>query len=204
LQSLEKNGLSHEDIDVVVLSHLHFDHVGGIYSEWQPDKSPELLFPNAAILIGKQAWQRAQNPHPRDKASFIPELIRSLGQRENVHIVDGDSHPVLGDDYRFHISNGHTPGMMLTEINMPDGPVVFCADLIPGAPWVHLPITMGYDRYPEKLIDEKQALLSDLLSRGGRLFFTHDEKIAMGRLAKNEKGRFCLEQSWTELAGVTG
>jgi glyoxylase-like metal-dependent hydrolase (beta-lactamase superfamily II) len=52
--------------------------------------------------------------------------------------------------------------------------VVFAADLIPGRPWVHVPITMGYDRFPELLIDEKAALLADLVARGGRLFFTHD------------------------------
>jgi glyoxylase-like metal-dependent hydrolase (beta-lactamase superfamily II) len=52
--------------------------------------------------------------------------------------------------------------------------VVFCADLIPGAPWVHLPVTMGYDRYPEMLIDEKRAFLDDMRARGVRLYFTHD------------------------------
>ena len=73
---------------------------------------------------------------------------------------------------------------------MPDGPVVFCADLIPGKAWVHLPITMGYDRYPELLIDEKQTLLEDLLARKGRLFFTHDPNVAMGTVHKNDQGRF--------------
>jgi hypothetical protein len=58
---------------------------------------------------------------------------------------------------------------------MPDGPVVFASDLIPGRAWVHLPITMGYDRYPEHLIDE-QAALGDFEKRRGRLFFTHDPR----------------------------
>jgi hypothetical protein len=73
---------------------------------------------------------------------------------------------------------------------MADGPVVFAADLIPGRPWVHLPITMGYDRYPELLIEEKTALLTDLLGRHGRLFFTHDAEIALGTLARDGKGKF--------------
>jgi len=80
--------------------------------------------------------------------------------------------------------------LLLTEVAMPDGPVVFCADLIPGKAWVHLPITMGYDRYPEMLIDEKATLLGDLLERRGRLFFTHDPVFAMGTLAKDDRGRF--------------
>ena len=73
---------------------------------------------------------------------------------------------------------------------MPDGPVLIAADLIPGRPWVHLPITMGYDRFPELLIDEKARLLADLLARRGRLFFTHDPDIALSRVARDERGRF--------------
>jgi glyoxylase-like metal-dependent hydrolase (beta-lactamase superfamily II) len=82
---------------------------------------------------------------------------------------------------------------------MSDGPVVFCSDLIPGKAWVHLPITMGYDRYPEMLIDEKATLLGDLLERRGRLFFTHDPTIAMGRLVKDDKGKFTVVDERTEL-----
>jgi len=107
-----------------------------------------------------------------------------------VERIGGSWSETLGDGYRFHISGGHTPGLLLAEIEMPAGPVVFAADLIPGAAWVHLPITMGYDRYPELLIDEKAALLADLLARHGRLFFTHDPVLAIGTVAKDAKGRF--------------
>lgn len=200
LESLDKIGLKHSDIDVVILSHLHFDHIGGLLSEWKEDEEPELLFPNADFVIGKEAWERAFNPHYRDRASFIPHLMELLKNRDKVHLVEGDSHPLLGNDYKFHLSSGHTPGMMLTEVKMPGGPVVFCADLIPGAPWVHLPITMGYDRFAELLIDEKEALLSDLLDRNGHLFFTHDSQIAMGKLGKNDKGKYCLVQEWPRVA----
>ena len=71
---------------------------------------------------------------------------------------------------------------------LPDGPALFAADLIPGKAWVHLPITMGYDRFPERLIDEKAALLAELLARGGRLLFTHDPAIAMARVVRDEDG----------------
>jgi len=202
LKSLHALDLKHTDIDVLVLSHLHFDHIGGLLSQWQEGRESELLFPNAAILVGKEAWERAFNPHFRDRASFIPELVALLKSRENLHIVDGEQHAILGPDYRFHLSDGHTPGMMLAEIDMPKGPIVFCADLIPGVPWVHLPITMGYDRFAEKLIDEKQKLLADLLVRNGRLFFTHDAKVACGILAQNDKGKYCLSDSFAELSGL--
>jgi glyoxylase-like metal-dependent hydrolase (beta-lactamase superfamily II) len=202
LNSLADLGLSHQDIDIVVLSHLHFDHIGGMLTQWQENKSSELLFTNATIIVGKRAWERAFNPHFRDRASFIPELMEMLKQRDNVVVLEQASHAILGDDYRFHFSDGHTPGMMLAEIDMPTGPIVFCADLIPGAPWVHLPITMGYDRFAEKLIDEKQQLLSQLVSRNGRLFFTHDAEIACGRVSINDKNRYQLSDTLTELSGL--
>src|SRR5262249_22316520 len=82
------------------------------------------------------------------------------------------------------------------------GSVVFCADLIPGRPWVHLPVTMGYDRAPELLIDEKRAFLEDKLARGVRLFFTHDSGCALARVTRDEKGRFGTADEMPELSGM--
>ena len=190
LESLSTLGVNPVDVDVIVLSHLHFDHAGGILSRWSQSSPLELAFPRATVVVGAEAWARARAPHARDRASFIPELVPLLEASGRVEVVAGDRSETLGDGYRFHRSDGHTPGLLLTEVAMPDGPIVFAADLIPGRPWVHLPVTMGYDRYPELLIDEKARLLGDLLARHGRLFFTHDPVIAMGTVARDAKGKF--------------
>jgi glyoxylase-like metal-dependent hydrolase (beta-lactamase superfamily II) len=197
LESLAQAGFGHEDIDVVVLSHLHFDHAGGLLAPWAEGRAPELLFPNATFVVGAKHWQRALHPHPRDRASFIPELPALLEGSGRLELVDGDRSQVLGDAVRFHHSDGHTPGLLLAEIvgpemveGQPHGGVVFCADLIPGRPWVHVPITMGYDRNAELLIDEKRTFLEDKLARGVRLFFTHDPGCALAQVARDDKGRF--------------
>lgn len=190
LDSLAAVGLTHEDIDVVVLSHLHFDHAGGLLAPWAEGASPTLLFPNATFVVGREAWARANHPHPRDAASFIPELQGLLTATGRLVLADAGPSALLGDGYRFHTSDGHTPGLLMLEVDMPAGPVVYVSDMIPGAPWVHVPITMGYDRFPERLTEEKRALLTDLVARGGRLCFTHDPEVAIALVAVDAKGKF--------------
>ena len=197
IDSLREAGFEHEDIDVVVLSHLHFDHAGGLLAPWSEGRAPELLFPNATFVIGAAHWERAKHPHPRDRASFIPELPGLLEASRRLEIVSGEHSQALGEAVRFSFSDGHTPGLMLAEIvgpvqvdGQPHGGVVFCADLIPGRSWVHVPITMGYDRNAELLIDEKRAFLEDKLARNVRLFFTHDPQCAMAQVTRDDKGRF--------------
>jgi glyoxylase-like metal-dependent hydrolase (beta-lactamase superfamily II) len=189
LENLAAIGIQPADVDVVVLSHLHFDHAGGVLSTWAADQPLSLVFPRAHFVVGERAWQRALKPHARDRASFIAELPGLLQATGRLERVAGDRSAVLGPGYRFHTSDGHTPGMLLTEVAADDGPILFCADLIPGMPWVRKAITMGYDRFPELLIDEKAALLADLQARGGRLFFTHDPQVALCRLGVDEQGQ---------------
>ncbi|MCP5067978.1 MAG: MBL fold metallo-hydrolase [bacterium] len=190
LQSLAAIGVAPEQIDVVVLSHLHFDHAGGLLTPWAPDAEPTLVFPNAQYVVGCQAWERACAPHPRDRASFIPALQPLLAATERLELVDGETCATLGPDYRFEYSEGHTPGLTLTTVSSPMGPITFAADLIPGTPWVHLPITMGYDRFAERVIDEKRTLLERVVDQNGWLFFTHDAQVAAARVTRDERGRF--------------
>ncbi len=206
IESLREAGFEHEDIDVVVLSHLHFDHAGGLLAPWSEGREPELLFPNAAFLVGAEHWARALKPHPRDRASFIPELPQLLRDSGRLEIVEGHYSKTLGQSVRFSFSDGHTPGLMLAEIvgpeqveGQPRGGVVFCADLIPGRSWVHVPITMGYDRNAELLIDEKRSFLEDKLARNVHLFFTHDPQVALAQVVRDEKGRFATAHELGEL-----
>ncbi|QDH69465.1 MBL fold metallo-hydrolase [Marilutibacter alkalisoli] len=206
LDSLAAAGFKPEDIDVIVLSHLHFDHAGGVLEAWREGEPPKLAFPNASYVVGREHWQRALQPHPRDRASFIPELPGLLEATGRLELVDGSHCRTLGSGVRFHYSDGHTPGLMLAEIvgpetidGEPHGGVVFCADLIPGRPWVHVPITMGYDRNAELLIDEKKTFLGDKLARNVHLFFTHDPGCALAQVVRDEKGRYSTAHEVAEL-----
>jgi len=117
IDSLHKLGFKPDDIDVVVLSHLHFDHAGGMLTSWQEDKDPELIFDKAQYLVGADHWQRALNPHPRDRASFIPILHELFKNSGRLQLVEDSHHQLLGDAVTFSFTNGHTPGLMHAQVN---------------------------------------------------------------------------------------
>jgi glyoxylase-like metal-dependent hydrolase (beta-lactamase superfamily II) len=201
LASLAKLGLSDTDIDVVVLSHLHFDHAGGLLAPFRSGSAPELLFPRAEFVVGRTAFERAEHPHLRDRASYIPELPPLLRASGRLRLYDSEtSHrDLLGQRVEFVETQGHTPGMLHARIAGAQARLFFAADLVPGRAWVHLPITMGYDRYPEHLIDEKSALFGDFARGGEYLFFTHDPEVAAARI-RESGGRFHTAREVAEFA----
>ena len=201
LKSLGEIGLSERDIDVVVLSHLHFDHAGGLLAAYREGEPMRLLFDDARYVVGERAFARAKQPHARDRASFIPELTELLERSGRLLVVPEGAAAIelLGAGFRFWRTDGHTPGMLHTEVVGARASVFFCADLIPGVPWLHLPITMGYDRYPERLIDEKKELYQRVLDGNVALFFVHDPNVSVAFLTRDEKGRFGATGSVSEL-----
>ncbi len=194
VENLAALGVRPEDIDVIVLSHLHFDHAGGLLTAWREGEATRLVFPNAHYVVGAEAWERACNPHARDKASFIPELQPLLEATGRLERVRAEVSETLGAEYTFFVSHGHTPGLLLTTVvNAPGGAITFMGDLVPGAPWVHLPISMGYDRYPEMIIDEKTRLLRRMADGKERAFFTHDTLHAAGHILRDAAGRYSAD-----------
>ena len=191
LKSLKTLGVDENDIDFVILSHLHFDHAGGLLSPWSAEAAQHLLFPKANYIVSKTGWERACKPHSRDRASFIPHLNQLLEKSERL-IIQNDTHnAALGEAFNFTYTDGHTPGLLHTHIHpTDDAPTIFASDLIPGTPWVHLPITMGYDRAPEQLINEKQILLDLAIQQNAWLFYTHDMQTERSKVTLNEKGKY--------------
>ncbi len=203
LRSLEALGLGPEDIDVLVLSHLHFDHAGGALAPFAEGLPHRLAFPRASYVVSDRAWERARRPHSRDRASYIPELtglLEATGRLELVPGVDDARSTTLGANYTFTFPEGPPPGLMLPRVEGGERPVTFLGDLVPGTPWVHLPITMGYDRYPELLIDEKERALTRILAEGGLAFYTHDPACAASQLTRDEKGKFYAAEKLQALA----
>jgi glyoxylase-like metal-dependent hydrolase (beta-lactamase superfamily II) len=183
LSSLAQKGISPEEVTRIFVSHLHFDHAGGLLSAWQAGREPELLFPNAKYYVSEEAWERATHPHPRDRASFIPLLNQQLEQSQRLKLIKkGEVFTFDELEIHFFHSDGHTPGLMCSDLRYDHERLVFASDLVPGKPWVHLPISMGYDRFPELLIDEKKALLETLVKENSWLFYVHDPDFAVSKV----------------------
>lgn len=176
------------DIDAVILSHLHFDHAGGVLSAYDAGEL-HLIFPKAKFYVGKKHWEYAQEPSARERASFIPKLHELLQNSGRLELVEGEKHPDL-DFIRFSFSDGHTIGLMLSHLTYQDRPLVYASDVIPGMAWIHLPITMGYDRFPELKVKEKKQLLEEVITHQGRLFLTHDPDTACVEVKIDEKGKY--------------
>ena len=192
LTALAEEGVAHEDITHVVLSHLHFDHAGGLLAQWQEGREGlELLFPNARFIVGRKNYERSARPHFRDRASFIPGLAALLEESGRLDLKqDGDRLNIDGLEIEFRESHGHTPGMLVSWLQAGETSVVFTGDLIPAHPWVSLPITMGYDRFPEGLVDEKKQFLEQAVEENALLVYPHDPEICASYLDRDvKKGR---------------
>lgn len=208
LSSLAKLGLKDSDIDVVILSHLHFDHAGGLlpkWGQWQaPISADQLLFPNARYVVGEKAFERSIHPHPRDKASFIDGLAQALEASGRLEKIT-ENKPYLEDfkaNLSFIFSDGHTPGQMLTRIEGESETVIFTGDVVPGSHWVHVPITMGYDRFAEKVIDEKKNLYESMSLENSWIFYTHDAEFVSSKLCYlEEKKRYVPKDLQSEWVG---
>ena len=207
LDNLEKAGFKEGDVDYVILSHLHFDHAGGLVPVFPGTKNPdwEPLFPNARYVVGKKQFEHSLSPHPRDQASYIIGLSRKLQQSGRLVLIGEDQGEFneLKGLATFYFSDGHTPGMMHSILQGKEIKIFFAGDLIPGIPWVHLPIVMGYDRFAEQTINEKKVILEQAISENLLIFYTHDPNTAASRIRINDKGKYEAVDKYQELAGYS-
>ncbi|UCP00827.1 MBL fold metallo-hydrolase [Metapseudomonas lalkuanensis] len=199
LDSLAELGLGEGQIHAVVLPHLHAVLPPDVQDAIQDGNAPRLLFPTARYLTGRRHWLRAQHPHPRDRGLFVPQIIRQLESSGRLKLLDEKGCDLLGAGWRFHLSDGYTPGQLLPEIDMPGGPVVFAGDLVPAVHWLRLDLTTALDRNPECLIDEKERLLDHLVANGGRLFLPRDPDFAMIKVLRDRQSRYQAFDQHTEL-----
>ena len=190
-KSLNTAGFHSNDITDVFITHLHFDHCGGVVT-WNPDRTGyELAFKNARIWSNQNHWDWATNPNPREKASFLKENILPIEDSGQLHLISRDGNDLssseeLGFDILF--VDGHTEKQMIPHIRYKDKTIVFMADLLPTVGHIPLPYVMGYDTRPLLTLTEKEKFLNKAADEGYYLFLEHDAHNEIITVKHTEKG----------------
>jgi glyoxylase-like metal-dependent hydrolase (beta-lactamase superfamily II) len=176
---LRPAGLTPEQIDRVVLSHLHFDHCGG---STEPDGAGGFrsAFPRAEFFVQRGEIGFAALSNPRTRASYRCDDWEPLRTEGRLRLVEGETE--IDGGVRLVPAPGHTPFHQIVRVETPERSVTFLADLVPTASHVPEAWVMGYDVEPLAAVASKRRLLPDAARRGSWVVFEHDAELPLGVL----------------------
>ncbi len=185
--SLACIGIDASQITDVLLTHLHFDHCGGAVIKNNEELMP--AFPNATYYVSQTQWDHANNPNPREKASFLKENFVPLMDHGVLKFLqEGD---VLHDCMEVHLFNGHTLGMIAPLIHLPDGKkMLYGADLFPSSNHLKPNFAMGYDIQPLLTMTERESMNQLAVHNNWYYFYEHDLNIEVSQIGLTEKGQY--------------
>ena len=163
-------GLSTEDITDVIVTHLHFDHAGGLAFKRGAVIKP--TFPNASIWLQKQQWQWAQNPSPKDRGSFMKTYIDIIRDYSKVKLLDSPAE--ITPNISVLTFDGHTPSMQTVIVKTDSRTCWFPSDLIPTAWHLRIPYGMAYDNNSVLSAQEKEKMLNKAYLEKWLIYFYHD------------------------------
>lgn len=176
----------------IILTHLHFDHAGGI-SRRAPGSltGVELCYPQARVFVQADNYESARNPNPRERASYLKENVLILEQAK-LELTHGSQE--IYPDVWVHQGNGHTRGLQWVEIKNGAESIAYPSDMIPTSHHLPLPYTMGYDMCAEVLLKEKEDFLSRAVSHDWIVVFEHDPEIPAARIQIDGRGRCAVRE----------
>ena len=186
-QSLAGAGLSAEAIDVVLASHLHFDHAGGFTVRGAGGQlAPR--FPRARYVVRTGEWEDATHPHERNRASYLQENFLPLKEAGVLDLVAGDE--VIAPGVRVVRTGGHAMHHQIVFIESAGRTAVFTADLIPTIAHVDEPWIMGYDLYPMDTLAFKRTFIRNAIDGEYLIFFEHDPVVAAGYIREKDGRKY--------------
>ena len=177
---LKDHGLAPSDVDLVVNTHLHFDHAGGD-TEYDESGRPVPAFPKARYVVQKREWEDANAPHERNAASYFDMNYAVLGERKALELIDGDAE--LEPGLKAVRTGGHCAGHQGVLIESEGQAAFYLGDTVPTRAHVPLPYVMAYDLYPLDTLDFKRRLYEKALKGDWLLLFDHDRSLRHAKLA---------------------
>jgi methylmalonyl-CoA epimerase len=175
-----------EDIDIVLASHLHFDHAGGFtYRDAGGRIRP--TFPRAQYIVRRGEWEDAAHPHERNRASYLADNYVPLADAGVLQLVDDDATIMPG--VRVRRTGGHTMHHQIALIESKGKTAAYVADLMPTT--AHLPDAwlMAFDLYPMDTLAAKQRFSKDAVEQETLVLFGHDPVVAAGYIREHEGKR---------------
>jgi glyoxylase-like metal-dependent hydrolase (beta-lactamase superfamily II) len=170
-EALAKLGFSRADIDFVVFTHLHFDHVGGLLSRF--NERDEITFPNAMHVVQRAEWEMAVHPDLLNRAAYNYESqIAPIAESGLLKLIDGDF--ALTAEVTLIRFNGHSEGFQAVRVDDGASLAWFGGDLFPTRWHLKPPICFAYDVCRRETAAAKMRILRELETRKGTLYFSHD------------------------------
>ncbi len=193
-ESLQKNGISRNDITDVFLTHLHFDHCGGALWKNATTDEVELSFPKATYWTNERHLKWAMQPNEREKASFLKENFLPLLEKDRLRFVPVKQNVEFLPGFRIRFYYGHTEAMMAPLLQTESGALLYCADAMPSQWHIGMPYVMAYDVRPLQTMKEKAQMLDEAVRKKQVLFFEHDPVAECGTVRREPNGRIVLDQ----------
>lgn len=178
LDSLHKAGAAPGEIDIVINTHLHFDHAGGNTHIAGGCAVP--AFPRARYIVQKKELDHAYNATERDRASYFPDNYQPLLDSRQWDLVDGNAEILPG--ISVEPIPGHNEGIQAVKLSSAGKTLVFVADLLPTRHHIPLPWIMAYDLYPLQTLETKRKWVPQIVKEGWIVVFGHDPDVAAATL----------------------
>ena len=179
---LRHYGLRTEDIDIVIDTHLHFDHCGGNTRMEKDRVVPS--FPNARYIVQKGEFEHAMHPNERDRASYFPENFAPIETAGMFTLLEGDGVIVPGVEV-IRVP-GHNADMQCVKFTGGGKTAFLFADLVPTAAHLPIPWIMGYDLYPMTTLENKKRWIPECVREGWLAVFGHDARVPAAYLRERD------------------
>jgi len=186
---IARHGIDPESIDIVINSHLHWDHCGG--NTILTSAGPVPAFPRARYFAPRGEWERAHERSMRDAVSYIDTNYDPLIESGRMVLVDGKSAEVA-PGVRMHHAPGHTRHMMVVTAESRGQTFCFLSDLVPSAAHLQPTWVMAFDLYPLDTIESRTQWLTRAVEGSWLCGFGHDHKAAFARIATDPKVKFTV------------
>jgi methylmalonyl-CoA epimerase len=184
--TLAEAGLSVNDIDIVLASHLHFDHAGG-FTVRDANGTARPRFPRAQYIVRRGEWEDATHPHERNRASYLADNYLPLAEAGVLQLVDDDVTIMPG--VRVRRTGGHTLHHQMVIIESGGRTAAFVADMMPTIAHLSNPWIMGFDLYPMDTLAAKQQFVREAIDQEILVFFEHDPAVAAGYIREEDGKR---------------